>query len=189
MVFLSLWHLIPFQAHHCSKHKPQCVGLAPSLCSSIHNFAFACFSMPCLTRFMFHWNIWYGFIYIFILWLLLWMGSLPDVCAFLAQKKNQGLSAEPLCSSHPLNTDTVLVFQGSPALPANIQDHHSRSEISSAKSLRIVMHKWPWPAKLNVLTPRGLIWIYVASSSVTNKYKCSSAFLHVAVLLLRSRHE
>lgn len=54
-------------------------------------------------------------------------------------------------------TDTVLALQCSPAFPANIQDHHSRSEISSAKSLRIVMHQWPWPAKLNVLTPRGLI--------------------------------
>lgn len=85
------------------------------------------------------------------------MGSLPNFCVFLAQKNYQDLSAELLCSSHPLNTDTVLAFQCSPAFPANIQDHHSRSEISAAKSLRIVMRKWPWPAKLNILTPRGLI--------------------------------
>lgn len=71
----------------------------------------------------------------------LWMGSLPDFCVFLAQKKYQDLSAELPCSSHSLSTDTVLVFHCSPALPAYIQDHHSRSEISSAKSLRIVMHK------------------------------------------------
>lgn len=62
------------------------------------------------------------------------MGSLPDLCVFLAQKKYQGLSAELLCLSYSLNTDTVLVFQYSSEYPTNIQDHHSRSEISSAKS-------------------------------------------------------
>lgn len=68
-----------------------------------------------------------------------------------------GSSAELLRSPHSLRTDTVLVFLRSPAFPRYVQDHHSRPEISSAKSLRIVLHKWSHPAKLNMLTPRGLI--------------------------------
>lgn len=85
------------------------------------------------------------------------MNDTPSQLSCACPEGILGSSAELLHSPHSLHTDTILVFQHSPAFPRYVQDHHSRPEISSAKSLRTAVHKWSQSAKQNILTPGGLI--------------------------------